>query len=187
MRWSVLENVSHIQTLRRKRYQAHLCVVQTASGRKVPDSTIIQVYGARKDKQRKDDVAFSWILIPWWLVRLLGKSYGCVTLNMSMTTHIIGVTRENMISSVHVFVFAQWFSAELQFLFLYDMSESCGSRLWRHYFSTGRADGRTLLLISLLLLCCCRVGIHTMLFLSMSDSSSLSIRWWHSCWEGLSD
>lgn len=85
------------------------------------------------------------------------------------------------------FMFAQWFTAELQFFFLYDMSESGGSRLWRHYFSIRRADGQTLLLISLLLLCCCRVGIHTMLFLSMSDSSSLSIRWWHSCWEGLSD
>lgn len=29
--------------------------------------------------------------------------------------------------------------------------------------------------------------IYVMLFISMSDSSLVSIQWWHSCWEGFSD
>lgn len=47
-------------------------------------------------------LCLSWIWICWWLVQLLGKSYWCVMLDMSMTSHIIGVSRENMISFIHV-------------------------------------------------------------------------------------
>lgn len=93
----MLENVSHIQTLTRQSYQAHLCVVLAVCGQH--NNSGIQ---GTERQRKKDDVAFSWILILWWLVRLLGKSYGCVILNISMTTRIIGMTRENMISFLHV-------------------------------------------------------------------------------------
>lgn len=106
---------------------------------------------------------------------------GCVILNMSMTAHIIEVTCENIISFMfHAYIVSHCWN------FFYDISESCGSRPLKRQLQYQEIR-RVLSLISLLVLCCCRVGIYTMLFLSMSDSSSVSIQWWHSCWERLSD
>lgn len=47
-------------------------------------------------------VSFSTTVIISWLFQLLGKSCGCVMLNMSMTIHVIAVSCENMISFISV-------------------------------------------------------------------------------------
>ena len=125
--------------------------------------------------------------ICWWLVQLLGKCYGCVILNMSMTTLIIGVTRENMISFIHVSCLYSESSLKLQSLSFMILVSHVAADCEETTLVAYQENRQILLLISLLALCCCRVGIYTMLFLSMSDSSSVSIQWWHSCWEGLSD
>lgn len=67
----------------------------------------------------------------WWLVQLLGKSYGCVIQNMSMRLwHIIEMTCENMISFKHVTCLHSE-SLRTGVSFLSDISESRGSRLRR--------------------------------------------------------
>ena len=74
----------------------------------------------------------------WWLDQLLGKSYGwCVNPIKTMTALILKVTRTNMISFIQAYIVSHCGNSGP---FLYDMSESCGSRLWRDNFSSSRTD-----------------------------------------------
>lgn len=116
------------------------------------------------------------------------ENTGCVILSMRMTSSMKWPIK----SYFHLCLsFMKWVIPQsIQLFFCY--SESSGQKKKIiiiissenfHY----QKNRPIVLLISLQVLCCCRVWIHTMLFLSMSDSSSVSIQQWHSCWEGLSD